>query len=132
MNEDQEIEEALLSTYIEQVYPFMEYGYWAVVRQEDNQLIGKAGLTPRSLDGKQYTELGYLIHRDYRGQGYGLEACREIIRLSKSYFDIKQLHCFIHRKNHGSFEFAKKLGFEMSGRVEIGNQEHIQMIYRME
>ncbi len=95
-----------LDAYIHSQYRFFEYGIWALIRKEDNILIGKAGIT----DGESGLELGYHIFSPYRGCGYATEACRSILSYVKT-----ELAAPVNAKtetgNQASVRVLKKLGF---------------------
>jgi len=95
-----------LRAYIRSQYGFYEYGIWAVVRKEDNRLIGKAGVT--GCGGR--LELGYHIFKPYRNQGYATEASRAILTYVAAEFC-----CPVYAKtrtgNVDSVKVLKKLGF---------------------
>jgi RimJ/RimL family protein N-acetyltransferase len=52
----------------------------AVVRQDTGQLIGTGNLTLASLEHSQ-GELGYVLHPDQHGKGYGTEVAIALLRL---------------------------------------------------
>ncbi|MGN0384014.1 MAG: GNAT family N-acetyltransferase [Eubacterium sp.] len=111
MNDDRDYEQRLLCAYIDKIYKFYNYGYWAIIEKSTGQLIGKAGLS-NSVSDNEILEIGYIIRKDKRRQGYAYEACREIVK-----FAIQELQtqpvCYTYRDNIASVNLAEKLGIEV-------------------
>ncbi|MEG1144175.1 MAG: GNAT family N-acetyltransferase [Clostridium sp.] len=91
--------------YIDSQYCFHECGLWALEDKDTGMLVGKAGVT----DG----ELGYHIYRPFRGQGYALEACREILKYAEKEMQLQEIFLRIQRDNQPSIGLANRLGFKI-------------------
>lgn len=50
------------------------FGLWATIHKADNKFIGRCGLTPQLVDGQQEIEIGYMLAKEYWGQGLATEA----------------------------------------------------------
>lgn len=50
------------------------FGWWAVIRKEDDCLIGQCGLTYQPWKGEEILEVGYMFAKEYWDQGYAIEA----------------------------------------------------------
>jgi RimJ/RimL family protein N-acetyltransferase len=50
------------------------YGFWLVVQKETGQPIGRCGLLRQEVDGQPEDEIGYMLHRPYWRQDFGIEA----------------------------------------------------------
>lgn len=102
-------EEEKLRKYIRCQYGFYEFGLWALEEKETGALVGKAGIT--KMDDKG-AELAYHIFTPYRGNGYGVEACKEICRYVKT-----QMNCGLYAKidpsNEASIRLIEKCGFSL-------------------
>ncbi|MDE6313599.1 MAG: GNAT family N-acetyltransferase [Lachnospiraceae bacterium] len=98
--------------YIVYRYPFYGYGMWTVLDREMGMVIGRAGLEEREVDGAVYTELGYMLHSDYRGKGIAEEICRAILAYAKDTLDMEEIYLYVHPENLPSLSLAKKLRFE--------------------
>jgi RimJ/RimL family protein N-acetyltransferase len=55
-----------------------DYGRFAVIRREDDRLIGDAGMMRLTIDGREVDDIGWIIHRDYWGQGYATETAAAV------------------------------------------------------
>ena len=114
---DYGIEQEKLWSYIRNRYPFYGYGMWTVEDKETGQVIGRAGLEEREIDGEEYTELGYMIHHLYRRNGIGLEICQAILEYAKHTLYIEEIHAFAHENNVASKKLLEKLRFEFCEKV---------------
>lgn len=55
-------------------------GLWAVVRKDNDLMIGQCGLTWQEVNDMRIPEVGYLLNRAYWGNSYAIEAaiaCKE-------------------------------------------------------
>lgn len=109
-------EQEKFSAYIDTAYPVFGFGLWTVLRK-DGVIIGRCGLSPvadeQSPEGR--IELGYLIGRAYRRQGYAFEACSGIISYAFDELRCPMLWCSIAPENAASIRLACKLRFREAG-----------------
>ena len=109
---DYEEEKLFTEKYIENMYGFYGYGLWLVFHKESGELIGRMGISIRNIDGNDENELGYVVHRKYRGQGYAKEVCQAIISYAKEALDIEKLYIVTRSQNTRSVGLAGSLGFD--------------------
>lgn len=124
--------EETMEQYIRSQYAFYEYGTWALVRRETNELVGMAGVSSpgaeifeqyalRNLPEKsQWLELGYHIFEPYRKLGYAREAVTAIAEYAHEVLSAELL-AVIHEKNQASRAVAECLGM---GVVEERKLSH--------
>lgn len=104
-------------TYIQSMYPFYGYGIYSILLKEKNQenlenpkkLIGLAGFS----NGDEGLELGYILHRNFRGKGYAREACEELIRFAREILYAEEIYCKIDKNNTKSRILCESLGFRL-------------------
>ena len=63
-------------------YQKWNFGLWAVILKETDEMIGQCGLTMQSWKNEEVLEIGYLFERTYWHKGYATEAaraCRKLI-----------------------------------------------------
>ena len=113
--------EETMEQYIRSQYAFYEYGTWALVRRETNELVGMAGVSSpgaeifeqyalRKLPEKsQWLELGYHIFRPYRRRGYAREACEAVIAYAEQEFSCR-IRAAVKPNNTASVRLLKMLG----------------------
>lgn len=107
-----EKEKKYLADYYKYIYTFFEYGLWHLELKDSHVSIGRAGLTPKTYeDGVKGAELGYVLDEAYQGQGYCMEACREIIKYAVEELELEKLFCLIRPDNIHSIRICEKLGF---------------------
>ena len=110
-DEDEELEKFL--AYIHTVYSVFGFGLWSVVLNDGGEVIGWCGLQPIGDEASPLgrIELGYLIDRDYRGKGFGYEACRAILDLAFGKLELEEVFARIAEGNVPSVRLARSLGF---------------------
>ena len=110
-DEDEELEKFL--AYIHTVYSVFGFGLWSVVLNDGGEVIGWCGLQPIGDETSPLgrIELGYLIDRDYRGKGFGYEACRAILDLAFGKLELEEVFARIAEGNVPSVRLARSLGF---------------------
>lgn len=101
--------------YIENVYSFYGYGLWLVFDRRTGELIGRAGISTREIDGENRCELGYIIRGDRQRQGIGFEVCTAVIEYAADCLMIDELWLCIEKDNIASAGLGKKLGFTLYG-----------------
>lgn len=106
--------------YIDNIYRFYGYGMWLVFHRQTGTLIGRAGLEQREFPEGSELEMGYLIARAYRRQGYATEVCSGILKYARDRLGAGRINCMIHKENAPSISFAEKLGFFHYGEIETG------------
>ncbi|WMI70453.1 GNAT family N-acetyltransferase [Aminobacterium sp. MB27-C1] len=108
---------------------------WGLELKKTGALIGSGGITynPKV---KMY-EIGYIIMRQYWGQGIISEAVEKIIHFAKSQLGINELFAKHAKKNLASRHILEKMGFvylkdgkysKFSGDVEFESREYILRI----
>jgi RimJ/RimL family protein N-acetyltransferase len=58
-------------------YP--KLGLWATILKETGKFIGRCGLLPWTIDGRQEVEVAYTLARAYWGQELGTEVAQAIL-----------------------------------------------------
>lgn len=109
--EPREKEEEYTKAYIENIYPFMEYGMWVVIWKESGKVIGRAGVDNHEFYGKAEPELGYIIAKEYQNQKIATEVCEAILTYMSEETQLERMNCLIERENTVSISLVKHLGF---------------------
>ena len=115
---DKELE--FTKNYIKNMYGFFEYGLWLVFEKKSGELIGRAGIENREIDGVTCREIGYLIRRDMQHKGYAYEACQAILEYASDELGIQEMFAVIDKTNEPSRKLAQKLGFELYAQTDGG------------
>lgn len=57
-------------------YRKWNFGLWAVILKETDEMIGQCGLSMQLWNGEEVLEIGYLFQKDYWHKGYAIEAAK--------------------------------------------------------
>ena len=115
---------------VDRIYPhYLEHGYGmaAVRRRDSGETIGMCGLVNR--DSLDYVDIGYAFLPSARGEGFALEACKAIMELGRSDFDLAELAAIISPENKASRTLAIKLGMELDTMIRLAPGEEQICLY---
>lgn len=105
------IEQRLLS-YLER-----GFGLYAVIHQQNQELIGYCGFFVQAIEQHKEVEIGYRLAAKYWGQGLATEAAQAVFEYGKQRFNFKRFVCLIEPANSRSIRVAKKLGMELEKKI---------------
>lgn len=105
-------------------YTRQGFAPWAVVRKEDQGLLGYCGCGVVKLDGRGECELGYRIIRSWWGQGFATEAALACIKRFRPETQFSRMVALIQPANVASVRVAEKVGMKYQGDTVY---EHIPM-----
>jgi RimJ/RimL family protein N-acetyltransferase len=97
-------------------YP--ELGLWATVHKETGQFIGRCGLLPWTIEGRDEVEVAYLLNKQYWGQGLGTESAQAIVQYAFEQLHLSRLICMIYPDNHASIKVARNIGMVLEKEME--------------
>ena len=92
-------------------YP--QLGLWATVFKATGKFIGRCGLLPWTIEGRQEVEVAYTLAQEYWGQGLATEAAIGILRYGFEQLHLERLICLIDPANHASRRVAEKIGMTL-------------------
>jgi ribosomal-protein-alanine N-acetyltransferase len=97
-------------------------GLWATIHKPDGRFIGRCGLLPWSIDGRDEVEVAYMIDKAYWRQGLGAEAARAIRDYGFQTLKLPRLISMMYPENQASINTAQKIGmtFEKESVDESG------------
>lgn len=81
---------------------------FAVVLKESCRVIGSCGIYPDSVNDTG--ELGWILHKDFWKQGYGTEACGELIRYGFEELGLRRIVAPCAAVNYGSYRVMERNG----------------------
>ena len=108
-----EEEKAFTMKYIENMYGFFGYGLWLVFDKKTGELVARAGIENRSIDGCNCQELGYLVRKSWQGKHVAWEVMNRIMDIAKERFGLEELNICTAKTNISSIKLALKLGFTL-------------------
>lgn len=107
-----------------------ELGLWATIHKPSGTFIGRSGLLPWNIDGREEVEVAFLIAKPFWGQGLGSEAAQGIARYGFERLGLQRLICLIEPGNEASIRIARKLGMEFER--EFVDAYGVSLIYSLE
>jgi ribosomal-protein-alanine N-acetyltransferase len=87
---------------------------WAIVRREDDRLIGSCGFVSQARE-RRSAEIGYWLGKPYWGKGYAVEAARALVRFGFEQMGLERVEakCFV--ENRAGQRVIDKLGMRFEG-----------------
>lgn len=95
---------------------------WAVCERHSGKVIGSIGLsedTKRHLDISECRELGYVLSKDYWGQGLMTEAVKEVLRFAFEKLGLNLVTVYHYPYNDRSRRVIEKAGFTYEGTLRM-------------
>jgi len=143
---DRDAFRAWLEGYTRNVYALFEYGIWTVCKKPrktigtcnaaqspdmlaqeaetpGTTIIGRAGLNLR--EGFDDPELGFVIAKQWQGQGLAFEVCSAILEHARE-IGLPKVIAFSESENEASVKLLTKLGFTAQGKIPLEGRECIQ------
>jgi RimJ/RimL family protein N-acetyltransferase len=96
-----------------------QLGLWATIHKETNQLIGRCGLIPWTIDQTLEVEIAYLLAKQYWKQGLGAEVAQALVRYGFEQLRLSRLIALIDPDHQASIRTAKKAGLEFERDIEM-------------
>ncbi len=93
------------------------FGLWAIIRKADQEFIGQCGLTVQNFADQQVVEIGYLLQREYWGQGYAIEAARGAKSYAFNQLHVPEVWSIIRDNNIASMNVAIRNGMLVRGKI---------------
>ncbi|MDO9074356.1 MAG: GNAT family N-acetyltransferase [Rubrivivax sp.] len=93
-------------------------GLWATVDRASGRLLGRCGLLPWTVDGRDEVELAYLIDTAHQRQGYATEAAQAIVVHARDTLGLARLISLITPGNAASVCIAQKVGMRFERTME--------------
>jgi RimJ/RimL family protein N-acetyltransferase len=103
------------------------FGHWATCNRESGRLIGRIGLM-RHHDwplADDPVEVGWVLHRDWWGQGLATEGGRASIDMWPRHLADPRLYSFTVPANERSRRVMERLGMSFGGTAVWRGREHV-------
>jgi RimJ/RimL family protein N-acetyltransferase len=104
-----------------------ELGLWATIHRPTGRFIGRCGLLPWTIEGRDEVEIAYMIAKPFWRQGLGREAARGILEYARAELGLSRLVCLIEPGNEASIGVARSIG--MALEAEIADEEGAFLLY---
>jgi ribosomal-protein-alanine N-acetyltransferase len=99
-----------------------ELGLWATVERSSGEFLGRCGLLPWHIQGKDEVELAFMIKKERWREGFATEAARGIVKHAHQVLGLRRLVCLVMPGNAASAGVAQNVGmsFERDFTDEYG------------
>ena len=91
--------------------PDPHFGFWAIERREDGQIVGTAALIPLDDAPGEY-EMGWHLAKPYWGQGYAFESGIGLLQYGFEEVELDEILALAHPENERSLAACRRLGME--------------------
>lgn len=88
-------------------------GLYAVCLKSTNQVIGQCGLTDQIWKEKSITEIGYIFHKEFWGNGYCNEVAKFWIDYAFNQLQLTEVYAIIRTSNRSSIAVAKGVNMQL-------------------
>jgi RimJ/RimL family protein N-acetyltransferase len=105
------------------------FGPWLVRETASGAVVGRAGLAPCTIAGRDEVEVGYLISADHWGRGYATEISRAALELAFGQLELASVVAFTTPHNAASRAVMEKCGLVQEGEIEHAGLSHV--LYRI-
>jgi ribosomal-protein-alanine N-acetyltransferase len=95
-----------------------ELGLWATIHKETGKFIGRCGLLPWEIEGKQEVEIAYLLDKSFWHQGLATEAAQGLLQYGFEKLNLSRLICLMAPENSASQRVAQRVGMHLEGKVD--------------
>ena len=103
-----------------------EPSQFAVIRRDEQSLIGYCGFFPQTVDGVEEVEIAYRLHPEHWGHGFATEAARAVREHAFRTLELPRVISLIHPDNHRSRRVAEKNGMTLEKETEFrGFRVHV-------
>ena len=94
-------------------YQKWDFGLWAVILKESDEMIGQCGLTMQPWKGGEALEIGYLFERIYWHNGYAIEAAKACKKYAFEILEANEVSSIIRDTNIASQNVAIRNGMTL-------------------
>lgn len=107
-----------------------DLGLWATVHKETGKFIGRCGLLPWTIEGREEVEIAYLLDKAVWHQGLATEAANGLLQYGFEKLKLSRLICLMDPQNIASQRVAEKIGMTLEKMVDgIAGDNFPTLIY---
>lgn len=107
-----------LAWYLDVHYAKHGFGLWGTIDRATGAFIGRCGLLPWTIDGRDEVEVAYLLDPAWWGRGLATEAARAIVAYGLVELGLPRIVCLPFPENRASIRVAEKAGLVFERVVE--------------
>ncbi len=129
-------EKEVIEWICKNLHYYEEYGYayFLALDKHTEQTVGQVALLQDTINGTNYHEIGYIIKKEYWGNGYAYEAAQGLIKYAFQKLNAPEVIAEIRPMNIWSINIAKKLGMKHFGEFNknVRGKMMLHLIYKIE
>ena len=118
---------AYLTDRVMKDYDELKFGMYLLELKEEGIPVGTCGLINR--EGLPEVDLGFAIHPDFEGKGYGFESASVVLNHAFSDLGMNRLIAITVAYNTRSIHLLEKLGFTLEGKTQLPDDEEALLVY---
>ena len=120
----------LVTEKIMKEYDNVGFSRYAVIKKDDDTLIGYAGFTQQTiLAEEKFIDLGYAFAKKYWGKGYATETAQALVAYARSSLRLPELGAVVSHENTASQKVILKSGFSLFKNITL--QGHTHYLYKI-
>lgn len=90
-------------------------GYLLAINKYTNKVVGQIGLLQLTINNETYWDIGYILKKDYWGNGYATEGAKACLDYAFDVLNANKVVCDIRPQNMASIAVTKRLGMVRTG-----------------
>ena len=98
---------------------------WMAYHRTTGAVVGRGGLSRKYVDGRDRWEIGWVLHREYWGQGYASEIGRAGLALAFDELRADEVVAFTEARNRRSRAVMDRLGFRYRRDVTFDGESFV-------
>lgn len=111
-------------------YERFGFGFFAVERKHDHELVGMCGLIQR--DYLQHPDIGFAFLPAFRGLGYALEASQAVLNQARDVFALSRVLAIATPDNDRSIQLLQRLGLRYVEDVTTPGEAKCLALYQID
>lgn len=116
-----------------QYYEQCGYAYFLAYDKKLEKVVGQIALLPDTIKGQNYLEVGYIIKKEYWGNGYAKEGAQGLINYAFEKLNAKEVIAEIRPGNTWSRNVAQNLNMEIFDEFNknVRGKMMLHLMYRI-
>ena len=103
------------------------FGLW-ILKTAQGAFVGRAGIRPLALDGRNEIEIAYALRREFWGQGLATEVAHALVKIGLSVHSLTSLVGIVSVNNTPSRRVLERAGFKFE-QTTLYHEDEV-VVYR--
>ena len=116
-----------------ELYKKYNLGYFLMVENISDKILGQAALTPDIINEYTYYEIGYILKKEYWHNGFATEAANALKNYAFNTLNLNEIIFEIRPDNISSRKIAENLNAKICGEFikNVRNKKMLHLIYKL-